>query len=75
MNIVEFLAPMARAKEYLDPGSGSILIQLLVAAALGAAFAVKVYWKKIKGLFGKKETPTDDSPQMVETNEDPPEKK
>ncbi|MDR3577552.1 MAG: hypothetical protein P4L50_27120 [Anaerolineaceae bacterium] len=42
---------------YLDPGSGSFLLQLLLAALLGSAFAIKIYWKKIKVLFGgKKET-------------------
>jgi hypothetical protein len=39
---------------YLDPGSGSFLIQLLIAALLGAGIALRVYWGKIKGLFGKK---------------------
>jgi hypothetical protein len=58
----ELLAPYLRPSLYLDPGSGSFLIQLLLAALLGGAFAIKVYWRKIKTLFtGKKEeipTPT-----------------
>ncbi len=36
---------------YLDPGSGSFLIQLLLAAALGIGVAVRLYWSKIKSLF------------------------
>ena len=36
---------------YLDPGSGSMLLQMLLALFLGIGFAVKVYWKKIKLLF------------------------
>jgi len=36
---------------YLDPGSGSMILQIVIAAALGGAYAVKVYWKKIKRLF------------------------
>jgi len=36
---------------YLDPGSGSYLIQLLLAAVLGGAFLVKAYWQKIKEFF------------------------
>ena len=52
-NIFELLAPLARNRAYLDPGSGSILLQMVIAAALGAAFAVKVYWKKIKGALSK----------------------
>jgi hypothetical protein len=43
---------------YLDPGSGSFLIQLLLAAALGIGVAVKIYWVKIKSLFrGKNAEP------------------
>lgn len=39
---------------YLDPGSGSFLIQLLIAALLGIAVAVRASWGKIKGWFGIK---------------------
>jgi len=39
---------------YLDPGSGSILIQLLIAALLGIGIAVRASWGKIKGWFGVK---------------------
>jgi len=40
---------------YLDPGSGSFIIQLVIAAALGVGVAARMYWTKIKGLFtGKK---------------------
>ena len=39
---------------YLDPGSGSILIQLIIASALGAALIVKTSWSRIKRFFGKK---------------------
>jgi hypothetical protein len=46
-----FFAPMLRPHEYLDPGSGSFLIQLLIAGIVGAGFIIKMYWKKIKGLF------------------------
>jgi hypothetical protein len=39
---------------YLDPGSGSILVQLLIAALLGIGIAVRASWGKIKGWFGVK---------------------
>jgi hypothetical protein len=39
---------------YLDPGSGSFIIQLLLAALLGSLFLIKAYWQKIKSLFHKK---------------------
>lgn len=40
---------------YIDPGSGSLLIQALIAAVLGIAYTVKVYWRKIIGFFTKKQ--------------------
>lgn len=39
---------------YLDPGSGSFLIQLLIAALLGAGIALRASWSKVKKLFGIK---------------------
>jgi len=46
---------------YLDPGSGSFLIQLLIAgiAALGIAFASQ--WSRIKRLFGKKKAKSEEA--------------
>lgn len=41
---------------YLDPGSGSILIQLLLAALVGIGVALRASWGKIKTLFGAKDT-------------------
>ncbi|GAP13785.1 hypothetical protein LARV_01540 [Longilinea arvoryzae] len=49
---------------YLDPGSGSFLIQMLLAGGLGAAFLIKTYWRKIKGLFNKNNE--DVSPSVME---------
>ncbi len=50
---------LAMPRLYLDPGSGSFLIQLLLAAALGIGVAVRLYWSKIKTIFGgKKSEPT-----------------
>jgi hypothetical protein len=43
-----------RGRAYLDPGSGSILIQVLVAGLLGGAFLIKTYWRKLTSLFTRK---------------------
>jgi hypothetical protein len=37
---------------YLDPGSGSYLLQLLIAGILGSLFVVRASWDRIKGFFG-----------------------
>ena len=38
---------------YLDPGSGSIILQVILAALLGGLFLVKAYWNKIIAFFRK----------------------
>ena len=46
------------AYAYLDPGTGSYILQLVIATFLGAVFTIKIYWGKIKAfwanLFSKK---------------------
>ena len=37
---------------YIDPGSGSFILQALIAALAGALVAVNIYWQKIKRFFG-----------------------
>ena len=48
---------------YLDPGSGSFIIQLAIAALLGLGVAVRASWSKISKLLGIK-------PKEDETDED-----
>ncbi len=36
---------------YIDPGSGSMVIQMLIGALVGTGIAVKVYWERIKMKF------------------------
>lgn len=49
-----------KAYAYLNPGTGSYIFQLLMAAVIGGLFAVKLYWNRIvsffKDLFSKKDT-------------------
>ena len=47
---------------YLDPGSGSFLLQLLIAGLAGAGIAIGANWSKLKRLFNKnkKKTEIDD---------------
>jgi len=52
---------------YLDPGSGSYIFQLVIAGLVGAGFIIRVYWKRIVGIFSKRgpkdEEPTSDEDQ------------
>jgi hypothetical protein len=38
---------------YLDPGSGSLLIQLILGTVLGLGVLVRVYWKNIKSFISR----------------------
>ena len=39
------------AQAYIDPGSGSIILQALLGALAAAGATVSIYWNKIKNLF------------------------
>ncbi len=60
------LFDLLRTKQaYLDPGSGSYLLQLLIAGLLGGMFAIRASWGKIKNFFrrgpkNEEELPSDD---------------
>lgn len=45
---------------YLDPGSGSFLLQLAIAAVVGIAVVLRTQWTKIKKLFGGKSQSNED---------------
>ena len=45
---------------YLDPGSGSLLIQIAIAVLLGLGVALRASWGRIKKLFGTKPKVEDD---------------
>ena len=39
---------------YIDPGAGSLLIQLLIGGLAGLAALVKFRWNRVKAVFSKK---------------------
>ena len=62
--------PLESQQAYLDPGSGSILIQLLVAGALGAGLLLRNSWGKVKALFGFKPDAEDEDLEEVDPQEE-----
>jgi hypothetical protein len=48
---------------YLDPGSGSFIIQIAIAVALGLGVAIRASWGSIKKFFGAK-------PKLEEEDDD-----
>ena len=39
---------------YVDPGSGSYLIQIIIATVLGIGFYIKAFWHQLKAFFTRK---------------------
>lgn len=52
------------AYAYLDPGTGSLIIQSIIGAVAAVGVTMKLYWHKIKLLFSGK--------QNSESKEDTP---
>ena len=53
---------------YLDPGTGSLILQVIVGGVLGVGVLVKAYWKKIVGLFSKNKNVIKEDKQSAKSN-------
>jgi hypothetical protein len=42
------------AYAYLDPGTGSMLLQMLLGGVAGALVVGKLYWHRVKAFFGRR---------------------
>ena len=47
------------ADAYLDPGTGSSVLQLALAAFFAASFCLRLCWKRVKSWVGKNRQPSD----------------
>lgn len=45
--IIVFFLPSS-ASAYLDPGTGSFIIHVIVGGIIGVSYAVRVFWRNIK---------------------------
>ena len=52
VSLLGSLAVSTPAYAYLDPGTGSMLLQLLLGGVAGALVIGKLYWARIKSFFG-----------------------
>lgn len=43
--------PFQNIHAYIDPGTGSLIIQILIASFVGGLFLIKVFWGKVKAFF------------------------
>ena len=55
---------------YIDPGTGSVLLQVILAAVLGLGVFVKIFWNKIRTLFNANKEPANIEAQPIHKNEE-----
>lgn len=53
----------ATASAYLDPGTGSMVVQVIIATVAGVLYALKIYWRRIFGIFRRKRNGRDQAEQ------------
>ena len=51
---------------YIDPGSGSYILQMIIAAVLGVSFFFKNFWYNIKAFFTGKKPKKEDEKDKAE---------
>ena len=68
--IITFFAISQPVHAYIDPGTGSLIIQSILAAIAGIIVAAKYYWHRIITFFGQKQDGYDDSNNEGEKNSD-----
>jgi hypothetical protein len=51
---------------YIDPGSGSYILQMIIAAVLGVSFFFKNFWLSVKTFFTGKKVKKDKESDPVE---------
>ncbi len=49
---VTFVFP-GTSEAYLDPGTGSLVFQMIIAAVMGGLYTIKTYWRNIMKIFKK----------------------
>ena len=48
---------------YIDPGTGSYVLQMALAGLLGAGYTIRRFWTRITALFGRSSAPHADDAQ------------
>ena len=74
MILILYFSIPARAYAYLDPGTGSFIIQMIVGGLLGIAFTIGLFWKRVKlwlmNLFsGESEPESEEDHEQEEKHE------
>jgi hypothetical protein len=55
-NLIFLLAIIQNAYAYIDPGTANIIVQIIIGSIVSFLFMIKLYWNKIKRLFGREKS-------------------
>lgn len=61
--LIVLIGSLNKDLAYLDPGSGSFILQILLATLLASLLFMKTFWRKIVGYFKKPSSPDLDDNQ------------
>jgi len=56
----------ARTHAYIDPGTGSYILQIVIAGIAAGAFAIKMFWRRIRALFSSNRAQEDSDQEFNE---------
>lgn len=65
-----FLFVPHQAHAYIDPGSGSLIWQVVIAALLSGMFLIKTYWRRLKRLVGRAEVSQEEGMEELDNEQD-----
>ncbi|MBN2064695.1 MAG: hypothetical protein JW745_07825 [Sedimentisphaerales bacterium] len=63
-DITCFTNNIGTALAYLDPGSGAMIFQLIIASVAGMAVGIKLFWRNIVAIFTGKKSEQEQSEQQ-----------
>lgn len=66
--VLLFFASVQPAYAYLDPGTGSYFIQIVIGTVLGGGYILKKYWKEITTKFKQFNQPKKSSVDCKDEN-------
>ncbi len=49
--------PAREAVTYIDPGTGSVVLQAILAGVAGLAVLARLFWRRLTGLFRRGDRP------------------
>jgi hypothetical protein len=62
---------MAYLFAYLDPGAGSMILQMILAGILGLSYTIKLYWRRIVRFVRRDKDPDETTEETAPVKEHP----